>query len=146
MYTTQGVAWAADNGADVINMSYGSVQYSQTEEATMNYAYNNKGVVLVAAVGNDGVNSNQYPAALTNVIAVGSVDENDDLSSFSNFGNWIDVCAPGGYASNFQSWTVLSTVPYNQTGTSSAASQITDQYDCFQGTSMSLQLLQVCVV
>ncbi len=137
MYTTQGVAWAADNGADVINMSYGSVQYSQTEEATMNYAYNNKGVVLVAAVGNDGVNSNQYPAALTNVIAVGSVDENDDLSSFSNFGNWIDVCAPGGYASNFQSWTVLSTVPYNQTGTSSAASQITDQYDCFQGTSMS---------
>lgn len=135
-YTLQGVAWAADNGADVINMSFGSSQYSQTEENTMNYAYN-KGIVLVGAAGNDGVSSQHYPAALTNVIAVASVDEDDQLSNFSQYGNWIDICAPGGFASNFQSWTVMSCVPYDHPINSATASQVTGKYDMYQGTSMS---------
>lgn len=97
-----GIVWAADNGAKVVNMSLGGSSGSSTVEAAVNYAWD-KGVVLVAAAGNSGSSSPTYPAAYTNVIAVAATDQNDQKASFSNFGSWVDIAAPGV--------NILSTAP-----------------------------------
>lgn len=88
------IVWAADNGANVINMSLGGTGKSQALEDAVNYAFD-KGVVLVAAAGNSGNLTRYYPAAYRNVIAVAATDANDNRASFSNWGRWVDVAAPG---------------------------------------------------
>jgi len=90
-----GIIWAADNGAEVINLSLGGSAYSTTLENAVNYAWS-KGVVVVAAAGNSGSSTPCYPAAHANCIAVAATDGWDDLASFSNYGGWVDVAAPGG--------------------------------------------------
>jgi thermitase len=65
-----------------------------TLQNAVNYAWS-RGVVIVAAAANASTNTPYYPAALTNVIAVSAADQNDNRASFSNYGNWIDVSAPG---------------------------------------------------
>ncbi len=88
------IRYAADNGADVISMSLGGGGYSQTMQDAINYAYQ-KGVVIVAAAGNDGTNLISYPAAMDNVISVAALDSSDNLASFSNYGQGLDISAPG---------------------------------------------------
>ncbi len=91
-----GIEWAADHGAQVINLSLGSSSYSQTLADAVAYAAN-KGVVIVAAAGNDGKNGVIYPAALNDhVIAVGAVRHDEQRTSYSNYGSSLDVVAPGG--------------------------------------------------
>ncbi len=90
----EGIVWSADNGADVINMSWGGAGSSTYGQNVCNYAWN-QGAILVAAAGNDGVNSVFYPAGYNNVISVASSTTNDAKSNFSNFGAWIDITAPG---------------------------------------------------
>jgi thermitase len=89
-----GITWAADNGADVINMSLGGTTPSSTLESAVNYAWS-KGVVVVAAAGNNSSSTAFYPAAYSNVIAVAATDSLDHLASFSDYGDWVDVAAPG---------------------------------------------------
>jgi cell division septation protein DedD len=90
-----GIIWATDNGAQVINMSLGGPTYSQTLEDAVNYAWNH-GVVIVAAAGNSNSTTAFYPAFFTNVIAVGATDAQDAKASFSNYGSsWVDIAAPG---------------------------------------------------
>ena len=157
----EGIVWAADNGADVISMSWGSPQFFQTMQNTVNYAYN-KGCVLVAAAGNNGngmetqmnpdipINYVGYPAALEHVIAVGSCDIGDNKSDFSEYGTWIDVLAPGGFATSgllgMGAFSLLSTT-YNEAGTvtdmingttgGAATFGVSGKYDLMQGTSMA---------
>ena len=88
------IVYAADSGAEVINLSLGCDCHSTTLENAVNYAWN-KGSVVVAAAGNSGVSTTFEPASYTNVIAVGAVDRYDRLASFSNYGTWVDVVAPG---------------------------------------------------
>ncbi|MBI3379760.1 peptidase S8 [Candidatus Gottesmanbacteria bacterium] len=88
------LVWATDNGAKVINMSLGGSSDSQLLSDAINYAWN-KGVVLVAAAGNSGSNSPSYPGYYSNVISVAATDQNDAKASFSNYGNWVKVAAPG---------------------------------------------------
>lgn len=90
------IVYAADNGADVINMSLGaSGTFSdQTVNNAVNYALN-RNVVVVAASGNDGVNLVDYPASIDRVVAVGATDSNDALAGFSNTGTKLDLVAPG---------------------------------------------------
>jgi len=90
-----GIRWAADNGADVINMSLGASTGSTTEENAINYAYD-KGVVICAASGNDGANQVGYPAAYENCIAVGATRYDKKLAPYSNTGDALDIVAPGG--------------------------------------------------
>ena len=90
----QGIVWAADNGADVINMSLSGTSASVTLENAVEYAWS-KGVVVVASAGNNGNSTPVYPAYYTDAMAVASTDSSDNLSGFSNFGNWVDVAAPG---------------------------------------------------
>ncbi|MDZ4170289.1 MAG: S8 family serine peptidase [Coriobacteriia bacterium] len=89
----EGIRWAADRGARVINLSLGSRQYSQAIAEAVQYALR-KDVVVVAAAGNDAT-SVDYPARLPGVIAVSAVDSNMRLASFSNRGAEIDIAAPG---------------------------------------------------
>ncbi|MFY9493065.1 MAG: S8 family serine peptidase [Minisyncoccia bacterium] len=91
------IRYAADNGADVINMSWGGVGNSKVIEDAIKYA-SSLGVVLVAAAGNsnEDVSPGFYPANYGEVIAIASSDENDRRSSFSNYGAKVLVAAPGG--------------------------------------------------
>ena len=93
-WISNGIVWAADNGAEVINLSLGGSFSSSTLESAVNYAWG-KGVVVVAAAGNSGRNRPLYPAYYTNAIAVGATDASDKKASFSNYGTWVDVAAPG---------------------------------------------------
>lgn len=89
-----GITWAADNGAKVISLSLGGPSASATLQAAVDYAWN-RGVVVVAAAGNSNTSAPSYPGYYTNAIAVGSTDQSDQRSPFSNFGSWVDVAAPG---------------------------------------------------
>lgn len=93
-WVANGIKWAADHGANVINLSLGSSMRSSTLENAVNYAWG-KGVVLAAAAGNSGSSAKLYPAAYTNVISVAATDINDKKASFSSFGKWVSVAAPG---------------------------------------------------
>lgn len=86
---------AADMNADVINMSLAGYGRSTAQERAVNYAWS-QGTVIVAAAGNDATNQPAYPAAYANVIAVTSTDFQNGDSDFSNYGNWVNVTAPGG--------------------------------------------------
>jgi thermitase len=95
--TTSGVAdgiiYAADHGAKVINLSLGGGGTITLENA-VNYAFS-KGCVIVGAAGNSGSSSLSYPGAYPNVLSVASTDSTDTLSNFSNYGSWVKVAAPG---------------------------------------------------
>lgn len=88
------IDYAVDNGAKVINMSFGGWGDSQFLQEALDRAHQN-GVVLVAAAGNASTSSPFYPAVYDNVIAVGSTDANGKRSWFSNYGNYIDLVAEG---------------------------------------------------
>lgn len=91
-----GIKWAVDNGADVINMSLG-IRHSGgglPHEDVIRYAMS-KGVTVVAASGNDGTNERYYPGALPGVIAVGAVDHAGQVTHFTSYGAHITVLAPG---------------------------------------------------
>lgn len=90
-----GIRWATDNGADIINLSLGGSAPSEAFEDAINYAYE-KGVTVVAAAGNDGEGEVLYPAAFENSIAVGAVRLDKSLTSYSNYGDDLDLVAPGG--------------------------------------------------
>lgn len=115
------IRWATDNGADVISMSFSGGESSTLYDA-ISYAYNN-GVVLVAAAGNNNNSSQSYPAAYSEVIAVGSTASDDTRSSFSTYGSWVTLSAPGS--------SILSTVPL------SGALGDPSGYRYLQGTSMA---------
>ncbi len=92
------IRWSADNGADIINLSLGGYGYSQTLSSAINYAYG-KGVAIFASSGNEGdIYPGQiaFPASHENVMAVGATKYDDGLSSYSNYGNGLDVVAPAG--------------------------------------------------
>lgn len=89
-----GIVYAADKGAKVINMSLGGPSTSLTLQNAVDYA-KNKGVLIVAAAGNGGTSAPLYPAACKGVLAVSATDSADNIASFSSYGNNIFVGAPG---------------------------------------------------
>ncbi|MFH2104625.1 MAG: S8 family serine peptidase [Parcubacteria group bacterium] len=89
------IEYAADNGADVLSNSWGGWGSSQTLQDAINYAYS-KGTVVVAAAGNSNWDTSYYqPAGLENVVTVAATDYTDSKASFSNYGDEVDVAAPG---------------------------------------------------
>jgi subtilisin family serine protease len=91
---SEGIVWAADNGASVINLSLGSYDYSQTEADAVKYAQG-KGALVVAAAGNEATNYPSYPVALPGVVGVAATDRDDTRAPFSNYGDYVDISAPG---------------------------------------------------
>lgn len=111
-----GIIWAADNGAQIINLSLGGASNSVVLQGAVDYA-SNRGVILVAAAGNTGANFVLYPAHYSNVIAVAATDNTNTHASFSNYGPEIDLSAPGA---SIYSTSPGGTYAYNS-GTSMAA-------------------------
>jgi parallel beta-helix repeat protein len=90
----RGIVYAADNNASVISMSLGTPVPLFLLRSTVRYAYQ-KGVTLVAAAGNFNTDLKLFPAAYNEVIAVAATNNYDDKASFSSYGDWVDVAAPG---------------------------------------------------
>ena len=105
----QGVTWATNHGANVINMSLGSPQYDKVLADAVTYAQNH-GVLVVASAGNDGDTAVQYPANLPGVVSVGATNQaGNTRTSWSTYGSWVDVAAPGAsitYAQPGNKYTV----------------------------------------
>ncbi|WP_100401623.1 S8 family serine peptidase [Bacillus sp. FJAT-42315] len=112
---SRAIMYAADQGADVLNLSFGTYDYSSIVEYAVNYAYK-KGAVVVAAAGNESTSKPLYPASHSNAISVSATNSKDKIAYFSNYGRYIDVSAPGE--------DILSTV-------------IDDSYAYMDGTSMA---------
>jgi subtilisin family serine protease len=89
-----GIRWAADHGARIINLSLGGPTDTTVERNAVAYAVG-KGVLVVAAMGNENSNAPSYPAAYPDVVAVGAVQATNQRAPFSNMGPHIDVAAPG---------------------------------------------------
>jgi hypothetical protein len=115
------VKYAADHGADVINLSLGSSEPSELMlEAIVDARA--RGITIVAAVGNDGSEVPQFPSSLVDVMAVAAIELSGQKASFSNFGNHVDVCAPGA--------RLVSTYPGQREG----------EYARWSGTSFAAPL------
>jgi len=107
----QGIIYAADNGADIISNSWGHFGYTRMGQEVIDYAHS-KGAIIVCAAGNYATDEPFYPAAYHHTISVASIDSNDRLTSYSNYGNWVDICAPGGERHK----SLLTTTPNNGYG------------------------------
>ncbi|MBR5376493.1 MAG: S8 family serine peptidase [Lachnospiraceae bacterium] len=86
---------AVEEKVNVISMSFGSTRASEAQKNAMKKAYDS-GITLVASAGNSGASSYNYPAGFDFVISVASYNKDRSLSYFSNYGNWVDLAAPGG--------------------------------------------------
>lgn len=121
-WVASGIIWAADNEAKVINLSLGGSSPSDTLKNAVDYAWG-KGAVLVAAAGNNNSDAPLYPAYYENCITVAATDQDDARAYFSNYGDWVDIAAPGV--------SIFSTMPNhrNRIGVLN--------YGSLSGTSMS---------
>jgi subtilisin family serine protease len=126
-----GITYAADNGADVISMSFGSESVPNILLDAVNYAYSN-GVFLCASVGNHDEPIELYPAAYENVTAIAMTDLHDKRSHFltfgSNYGEWVDIAAPGSL--------IYSTSP-----TYYISPYVRPSYDSWSGTSFATPMV-----
>jgi serine protease len=95
-----GIQYATDNGADIINLSLGGTVTSATLENAVNYAWDNN-VVVVCAAGNNGLSSPLYPAYYANSIAVTATNYLDEKADYSSYGSWVDISAPGGDSNDY---------------------------------------------
>ncbi|MEO8760251.1 MAG: S8/S53 family peptidase [Bacteroidia bacterium] len=129
----EGITYAADHGAKVINCSWGGAGGSSYEQSIINYASINKNALVVAAAGNDGLDELSYPASYNYVLSVAATNGYSDVkASFSNYNYTVDSCTPGGpcAASGTLSQGIYNTVY-------SATSSTTATYTFLQGTSMA---------
>ncbi|MFA6923998.1 MAG: S8 family serine peptidase [Bacteroidales bacterium] len=141
-----GIYWAADNGANIINMSFTSTTGGSTLQDAVNYAYNTKGCILVAAAGNEGNTTINYPCACTNVICVGAVNSNDQRASFSDYGSQVDIAAPGGQNTSYNCAALSSTACLSSAYGSASAPDLTPlgivgNYHLMVGTSMATPMV-----
>lgn len=130
----EAMRYAADNGAHVINISLGIRSASQTLQEAVDYAHS-KGVVVVAAAGNDGNSTPFYPASGEHVISVGSVSRSGSTlakSWFSQYNAYVDVTAPGGdvmgvdvYPFSSTEWYTEAADTYRTDGGTSYSSPVT---------------------
>jgi serine protease len=128
----EAVRWAADHGANVINMSLGGPYPDKLMQEACTYAHK-KGVTIVCAAGNSGREGVGYPAAYKESIAVSAVGPKGDLSFYSSWGKEVAIAAPGGDSQvGGAAGTILqNTVIRDRNG------EVHDDYYGFQGTSMA---------
>ena len=123
----QAIAQAVADGANVINMSLGGPERSQGLDDAVQFAWN-AGLVIVAGAGNDNSTALFYPAAFDHVISVAAFDEDHRRATFSSYGTWVDISAPGN--------VILSAYPMAACLPSTAPGD-TGCYNWLSGTSMA---------
>jgi subtilisin family serine protease len=95
LFGYEGIVYAANNGARVVNCSFGSEQNSSAATDAVRYATVNRGVFVVAAAGNDNVQTPHYPSDLPYVFSVAALTDTDRKAGFSNYSERVDISAPG---------------------------------------------------
>ncbi|WP_339235991.1 S8 family peptidase [Paenibacillus sp. FSL R5-0517] len=125
----EGIIWAADHGAKVINMSLGNYADAQFLHDAVKYAFD-RDIVLIAATGNDNTERPGYPAAYPEVFAVSATDPDMSKASYSNYGDYVDVMAPGS--------SIASTYPNNQYAALSGTSMASPHVAALAGLIRSL--------
>jgi subtilisin family serine protease len=123
----EGIYYAADNGADIISMSFAGTTAASALEDAVNYAYS-KGVTMFASAGNSSDSTTYYPAAYDHVIGVGATSNTDTIASFSTYNSSVDISAPGV--------DVYSTTPTYDTPLNLVLDHAKN-YDFLSGTSMA---------
>ena len=116
VYGFEGIIYAVNHGAKVINCSWGGDGFSNYEQSVIDYAVS-KGALVVAAAGNDNSSEDFYPASYNGVLAVAATDQNDLKASFSNYAANVSVSAPG--VNIYSTWSTSSYAYVNGTSFSS---------------------------
>ncbi|MCR5590835.1 MAG: S8 family serine peptidase, partial [Lachnospiraceae bacterium] len=132
----------------VINMSLGGGSYNSAYEAVLLEA-RKKGILVIAASGNDDVSSYHYPAAYEGVMSVAALNASYEKSSFSNYGDWVDIAAPGGEnAVDLNSPTFSGAQPLWASGKKDAGAGIRtvngQNYEGMNGTSQATPVTSGC--
>jgi len=125
-----GIEWAVDNGAAIINMSLGGAADLQVLEDACNYAWDN-GVLIVVAAGNESTSAPSYPAAYEVCLSVSATTSLDTLASYSNYGSTIDLAAPGGDSEDYNGDGYPDMILQN------TFSRTSEGYYFYAGTSMA---------
>ena len=141
---TDGIIWAYQHGADVINLSLGGTAYSQAMQDAVNAAHA-AGSLVVAAMGNcrttgpgcPTANPTAYPAAYANVFAVAATTASDTYAPYSQYGAHCDIAAPGGAMNYYHDANgIYSTMPTYAVYLTTHYSYY-NNYDTLQGTSQA---------
>jgi serine protease len=133
----EGIIWATENGAHLINLGFGGSEPSMVLEEALAYSYN-RGVTLIAATGNDGIGGVCYPAAYDDyVIAVGATRYDETLAYYSNHGVSLDLVAPGGDLKVDQNGDAYGDGILQQTYKRAGDGEIFWGYSFMEGTSMA---------
>jgi serine protease len=140
-----GIYFAANNGAKIINMSLGGPGTIATEAAAVTYAYN-AGVTIICSAGNGvsgiGTSVPEYPASYPQCISVSAIRYDYTLAAYSNYGQYVDVCAPGGDLTVDQNLDGFGDGILQQTFT--APAYTTFYYYFMEGTSPAAALVSGC--
>lgn len=143
----EGIKYAADHGCDVINCSWGGSGASVFGQNIIDYATINKNCLVVCAAGNDGLDEDFYPAAFNYVLSVANTTQTDTKFFNSNYGYFIDVCAPGDNVSS--TWPGNLYVSSSGTSMSSpvvsgAAAIVKKQFPSYTGLQVGQRLKVTC--
>lgn len=137
----EGIAWAAEQGAKVINCSWGIAGETDSDigNAILKECFDNN-IVIVAAAGNENTDKKSSPAASIYTISVGSVDADNKRSYFSNYGTWVNITAPGGFDGDL---SILSSTFCQNQSMRLRGDHTFDglYYDEMSGTSMATPLV-----
>lgn len=123
----EGYSMAMELGVNVISISIGGPGAMDSFQMLINEAYN-KGILTVAAAGNDGEEGCDYPAAYDHVLSVAATDKNDSLAKYSNYGDLIKIAAPG---------TAITSTYIYPSGKTFAGDKAQNAYGKLDGTSMA---------
>lgn len=143
----EGIAYAADMGCQIINLSWGGAGGGSFGQNIIDYATFNKNSLVVAAAGNDGNETVFFPASYNNVLSVASTTNTDAKSSFSNFGAFVDVCSPGSniYAAmSNNTYNVMSGTSMASPVAAGAAAVVKAHYPSYSALQVGEQLRVTC--
>lgn len=138
----EGIKYAADNGAHIINCSWGGLGGGVFGQDVINYALS-KGCLVIVAAGNSNSIVPEYPANYKGVMVVAGVDMNDRKSSFSNYGSHISISAPGEVytTANGNKYTVAKGTSLATPLVASAAALLRSRFPLFDMLQVKEQLI-----